>query len=58
MTQREVSSSPPLAKSWTLETPAWNQRTRYFYEKAGFTIVDISFDPQAGWGGVNCRKVP
>jgi GNAT superfamily N-acetyltransferase len=26
----------PLAKRWTLETPAWNRRTRYFYKKVGF----------------------
>jgi GNAT superfamily N-acetyltransferase len=26
----------PLAKKWTLDTPAWNQRTRHFYRKVGF----------------------
>ena len=25
-----------LAKRWTLDTPAWNQRTRHFYKKLGF----------------------
>ena len=25
-----------LAKRWTLDTPAWNRRTRHFYEKLGF----------------------
>jgi RimJ/RimL family protein N-acetyltransferase len=26
----------PLAKRWTLDTPAWNRRTRQFYKKLGF----------------------
>lgn len=26
----------PLAKRWTLGTPAWNRRTRHFYQKVGF----------------------
>ena len=25
-----------LAKRWTLDTPAWNRRTRHFYRKMGF----------------------
>ena len=25
-----------LATRWTLDTPAWNRRTRHFYEKLGF----------------------
>lgn len=29
----------PEAKKWTLETPAWNTRTRPFYGKLGFRIV-------------------
>ena len=29
----------PLAKRWTLGTPAWNQRTRHFYKKVGFCEV-------------------
>jgi RimJ/RimL family protein N-acetyltransferase len=29
----------PLAKRWTLGTPAWNQRTRHFYKKVGFTEI-------------------
>ena len=29
----------PLAKRWTLGTPAWNQRTRHFYSKVGFSEV-------------------
>ena len=28
-----------LAKRWTLDTPAWNERTRHFYEKLGFVEV-------------------
>jgi len=27
----------PLTKLWTLGTPAWNLRTRHFYQKVGFT---------------------
>lgn len=37
----------PLAKRWTLGTPAWNRRTRYFYKKVGF--VEIGED---GHGGI------
>lgn len=29
----------PLAKRWTLGTPAWNCRTRHFYKKLGFVEV-------------------
>ena len=29
----------PLAKRWTLGTPAWNQRTRHFYKKVGFREI-------------------
>ena len=37
----------PLAKRWTLGTPAWNYRTRGFYKKVGF--VEIGED---GHGGI------
>jgi GNAT superfamily N-acetyltransferase len=33
-----------LAKRWTLDTPAWNQRTRHFYEKLGFVEVGLDTD--------------
>jgi GNAT superfamily N-acetyltransferase len=36
----------PLAKRWTLGTPAWNRRTRYFYKKVGF--VEIGEDGHDG----------
>jgi GNAT superfamily N-acetyltransferase len=29
----------PEAWKWTLDTPAWNVRTRNFYEKLGFLVV-------------------
>ncbi len=29
----------PLARRWTLGTPAWNQRNHHFYEKQGFVRV-------------------
>jgi GNAT superfamily N-acetyltransferase len=29
----------PLAKRWIVGTPAWNVRTRHFYEKLGFELV-------------------
>ena len=29
----------PFAKCWTLGTPAWNCRTRHFYQKVGFTEI-------------------
>lgn len=46
----------PLAKTWTLGTPAWNQRTRHFYEKVGFEQVETQYDPQAGWDGILYRR--
>lgn len=47
----------PLAKNWVLETPAWNQRTRHFYEKLGFQQTDIRYDRQAGWDSVIYRRI-
>ena len=46
----------PLAKTWTVGTPAWNPRTRHFYEKVGFEQVELRYDPGAGWDGVIYRK--
>jgi GNAT superfamily N-acetyltransferase len=37
----------PLANRWTLGTPAWNRRTRHFYQKVGF--VEVGED---GHGGI------
>jgi GNAT superfamily N-acetyltransferase len=36
----------PLAKKWTLGTPAWNRRTRHFYKKVGF--VEVGEDGRDG----------
>ncbi len=36
----------PLAKKWTLGTPAWNRRTRHFYKKVGF--VEVGSDLRGG----------
>ena len=36
----------PLAKKWTLGTPAWNRRTRHFYKKVGF--VEVGEDGKDG----------
>jgi GNAT superfamily N-acetyltransferase len=36
----------PLAKKWTLGTPAWNRRTRHFYKKVGF--VEVGTDGRDG----------
>ena len=47
----------PLAKSWTVDTPAWNQRTRHFYEKLGFRHTDTRYDRQAGWDSIIYRRV-
>ena len=41
----------PLAKRWTLGTPAWNRRTRHFYKKVGF--VEMGED---GHGGILFEK--
>jgi len=41
----------PLAKRWTLGTPAWNVRTRHFYKKVGFVEVG-----QDGRGGILFEK--
>lgn len=42
----------PLAKRWTLDTPAWNQRTRGFYAKVGFSEIG-----QDAHGGVLFERV-
>jgi ribosomal protein S18 acetylase RimI-like enzyme len=34
---RLVMARYPKALRWTLDTPAWNRRTRAFYERLGFT---------------------
>ena len=36
----------PLAKKWTLGTPAWNRRTRHFYKKVGF--IEVGTDGRDG----------
>jgi GNAT superfamily N-acetyltransferase len=36
----------PLAKCWTLGTPAWNRRTRHFYRTVGF--VEVGGDGRGG----------
>ena len=36
----------PLATRWTLDTPAWNRRTRHFYQKVGFR--EVGQDAQGG----------
>ncbi|MCP4536140.1 MAG: GNAT family N-acetyltransferase [Chloroflexi bacterium] len=41
----------PEIKRWTLGTPAWNHRTRHFYEKVGF--VETGKD---GYGGIFFEK--
>jgi GNAT superfamily N-acetyltransferase len=33
-----------LAKRWTLDTPAWNHRTRHFYKKVGFVELGTDGD--------------
>ena len=47
----------PLAKNWTLDTPAWNRRTCHFYEKLGFRKSDTRYDRQAGWDSIIYRRV-
>ena len=47
----------PLAKSWTLDTPTWNQRTCHFYEKLGFRKAETRYDRQAGWDSVIYKRV-
>jgi GNAT superfamily N-acetyltransferase len=36
----------PLARKWTLGTPAWNRRTRHFYRKVGF--IEVGTDGRDG----------
>jgi len=33
---RFAESTVPSAAAWKLDTPAWNLRTRHFYEKLGY----------------------
>ena len=39
---RRIIGEYPSAKKWSLETPPWNSRTREFYRKQGFRIIDES----------------
>jgi GNAT superfamily N-acetyltransferase len=41
----------PLAKRWTLGTPAWNRRTCHFYKKVGFEELG-----EDGHGGILFEK--
>jgi len=46
----------PDANVWTLDTPAWNLRTRHFYEKLGFQIDkiennDVFYEKKVGESG-------
>lgn len=34
-----VEKAFPTAKRWLLDTPAWNDRTRHFYPKVGYTLI-------------------
>ncbi len=36
----DIFKKYPKAKRWWLDTPAWNVRTRLFYLKSGFEIID------------------
>jgi GNAT superfamily N-acetyltransferase len=35
----------PRAQRWTLDTPVWNRRTRFFYESLGFVAVGERREP-------------
>jgi ribosomal protein S18 acetylase RimI-like enzyme len=35
----------PQARRWTLDTPAWNRRTRHFYESLGFVAIGEKTGP-------------
>lgn len=37
-----VEAQFPDAKRWVLDTPAWNIRTRAFYQKLGYSIIKES----------------
>ena len=41
---REIEAMFPEAKSFTLDTPAWNTRTNAFYTKLGYTETGRSND--------------
>ena len=41
---REIEAMHPEAKTFTLDTPAWNTRTNAFYTKLGYTEVGRSND--------------
>ncbi len=45
----------PLARRWTLETPAWNLRNRHFYQTVGFE--EIGMDEENGVLFERCPKV-
>jgi len=41
-----IKETFPLTNRWTLGTPTWNQRNRYFYHKIGF--VEVGQDEHDG----------
>jgi len=44
---------------WTLGTPEWNVRTRYFYEKLGFKQIGWDDgDGEVDWRGIWYQKTP
>ncbi|MGB4873090.1 MAG: GNAT family N-acetyltransferase [Candidatus Promineifilaceae bacterium] len=44
---RFLEETYPETDRWTLDTPAWNTRNRYFYEKMGYRLTG-----EEGHGGV------
>jgi len=52
-TVRRMYRLHPHVRRWRLGTPEWASRNRHFYEKMGFTIVEITgVDPNPGWRSV------
>jgi GNAT superfamily N-acetyltransferase len=48
----------PQATRWTLGTPSWALRNRYFYEKLGFNLVrESEVDPKLGWSSIKYERL-
>ena len=48
----------PGVTKWTVGTPAWAERNRYFYKKVGFVKVgETEMNPELGWSGIEYELV-
>jgi len=55
---RAMYEHHPDAARWSLGTPEWAVRNRHFYEKMGFSLIDITdIEPETGWRSCEYENV-